>query len=163
MSPGRRLGREAASEVLSPHLSPVAGARALAKAAAMARTALVTLGDDVPGMLVAEGGFLRFDGVDLDSDFEAHQNALRLGLSMVSGPARDDCLVTALAEEGVLLEDEPYADWSIGPREALEALRQEARLALARDRARGYGRTGGVDVAHAWEECFAHDPACEEA
>jgi hypothetical protein len=49
MSPGRRLGREAASEILSPKLSPVAAACALAQAAAMARTALAALGDDVPG------------------------------------------------------------------------------------------------------------------
>ncbi len=45
----------------------------------------------------------------------------------------------ALAEHGVLLEDEPYADWALRPREALELVRQRARLELARDRARGRG------------------------
>ena len=52
--------------------------------------------------------------------------------------ARDDRLVAALADDGTLLADEPYADWARAPRERLEALRREqARLALARDRAKG--------------------------
>ena len=69
----------------------------------------------------------------------------------------------ALGEEGVLLEDEPYADWALRRREDLESLRREARLALARDRARGYGRSGPADVIRAWEACFSRDPTCEEA
>ena len=47
--------------------------------------------------------------------------------------------------------------------EALEALRQEARLALARDRSAAYGRSGEADVVSAWEACAAADPASEEA
>jgi hypothetical protein len=52
---------------------------------------------------------------------------------------RDDQLVQALAHEGDLLDDEPVAEWAIRPRERLEWARQEARLTLARDRARGLG------------------------
>ena len=72
-------------------------------------------------------------------------------------------LSMALAEDGVLLEDEPYADWALRPREALELLRQRARLELARDRTRGQGRSGPEAVIEAWEACLAHDPASEEA
>ncbi len=79
------------------------------------------------------------------------------------GDPRDVALSTALAEDGVLLEDEPYADWALRPREALELVRQRARLELARDRARGRGRSAPEAVIEAWEDCLAHDPACEEA
>ena len=75
----------------------------------------------------------------------------------------DVALSMALAEDGVLLEDEPYADWALRPREALELVRQRARLELARDRARGRGRSAPEAVIEAWEACLAHDPACEEA
>jgi hypothetical protein len=37
------------------------------------------------------------------------------------------------------LEDEPFAEWTLRQRDQLEWARQEARLALARDRARGLG------------------------
>ena len=55
---------------------------------------------------------------------------------------RDRLLEEALANQGVLLEDEPLAEWAVHPRERLEWTRQEARLALARDRARGLGCSG---------------------
>ncbi len=51
----------------------------------------------------------------------------------------------------------------MAPREHLDALRQQARLALARDRAKGAGRCGPEAVAEAWDACLAHDAACEEA
>jgi hypothetical protein len=61
------------------------------------------------------------------------------------------------------LEDEPYAEWALGPREALEALRHEARIALAMDRSRGYGRSTLAEVVQAWEVGFRADPSSEEA
>jgi DNA-binding SARP family transcriptional activator len=88
---------------------------------------------------------------------------LRDALAMPPGHDRDDRFVSALALDGELLADEPYADWAIRPRERLEALRQEARLTLARDRAKGAGRSAPEAVTQAWEACFARDPACEEA
>src|SRR6185437_6687202 len=66
-------------------------------------------------------------------------------------------------EDSELLPDEPYADWALRAREQLAALRQEARLVLARDRAAGAGRSGPDDVLASWQDCFDHDPACEEA
>ena len=89
--------------------------------------------------------------------------ALRAALAMDPGQDRDARLAAALAEDGELLADEPYADWALGPRERLEALRQEARLALARDRAKGASDAKPEAVLAAWAACAEHDPASEEA
>src|SRR5262249_38628250 len=110
--------------------------------------------------------------------------AIGAALAMEPGPGRDEALVAALADDGELLADEPYAEWAARPREHLESLRQQARLALARDRAAGSGRgaaAGAVpgdtalgspvlgspvlaDTAlDAWRAVFEHDPASEEA
>ncbi len=72
-------------------------------------------------------------------------------------------LSAALAQDGELLSDEPYAEWADRARERLDALRQEARLVLARDRAKGAGRGAPDDVTAAWLAVLDHDPACEEA
>ena len=162
VSPGRRIGREVACEALFPGLGPAAAANALSRALSMARTALSALGEDALGLLSADRGRI-CAGVGVEVDLEAHERELRTGLAIPPGPGRDDRLVLALGEEGVLLEDEPYADWALRRREDLESLRREARLALARDRARGYGRSGPADVVRAWEACFSRDPTCEEA
>ena len=82
---------------------------------------------------------------------------------MEPGHERDGRLAAALAEEGELLADEPYADWALRPREWLATLRQEARLALARDRAKGAGDARPEAVLAAFQACFEHDPASEEA
>ena len=82
---------------------------------------------------------------------------------MDPGHERDARLAAALADDGELLADEPYADWALRPRERLEALRQEARLALARDRAKGAGDARPEAVLAAWAACAEHDPASEEA
>ncbi len=62
-----------------------------------------------------------------------------------------------------MLADEPYAEWAIRVRERYETLCQEARLAVARDRAMGAGRAGRDDMLAAWQSCLDHDPASEEA
>ena len=100
---------------------------------------------------------------DAEVDVDEHEQALRAALSMEPGHERDARLAAALAEEGELLADEPYADWALRPRERLATLRQEARLALARDRAKGAGDSRPEAVLAAWEACFEHDPASEEA
>ena len=115
-------------------------------------------------LLRADRGHIWIDeGAEPDIDLVAHEQSLRSALSMAPGSQRDVALSEALANNGVLLEDEPYADWAIQPREALERLRQRARLELARDRSRGYGRCEPGAVVDAWEGCLAAEPTSEEA
>ncbi len=157
VAPGRRISRDLACEDLFPDLDPHAAARAVSKALSMARAALADLGEDV---LLADLTHI-WASPTARIDAEAHDAALRAALAMGPGRERDDLLVAALAEDGELLADEPYADWALRPRERLDALRQEARLTLARDRAKGAGRAAAA--TQAWEACFEHDQASEEA
>ena len=164
VSPGLRVGREVARELLFADLAPAASANALSRALSLAREALSALGEEVAGRLRADRAHIWFSAdAPLDIDLVAHEEALRSALAMEPGGPRDAALSMALAEDGVLLEDEPYADWALRPREALELVRQRARLELARDRARGRGRSAPEAVIEAWEDCLAHDPASEEA
>ncbi len=105
VSPGRRTGRGEACEALFPGLGPAAAANALSRALSMARTALSALGEGALGLLSADRGRI-WAGVDLEVDFEAHEQELRLGLSTPPGGRRDERLVLALGEEVLLLEDE---------------------------------------------------------
>ena len=162
VSRGRRVRRDLACEELFPGLDPHAAARALSKALSMARAALAPLGEAGASLLHADLAHI-WAAADAAVDAEVQLIALREALRMGPGERRDSALVAALADEGELLADEPYADWAIRPREHLESLRQEARLALARDRAKGAGRADPVAVAEAWLSVFEHDPACEEA
>jgi class 3 adenylate cyclase len=162
VSPGRRVSRDLACDVLFPQLEPRAAARALSKALSMARSALAELGPDGAALLSADLLHI-WASPDVTVDVETRSAALRAGLAMSPGQLRDEALAGALAEEGELLADEPYAEWAIRVRERYETLRQEARLALARDRAMGAGRAGRDDVLAAWQSCLDHDPASEEA
>jgi DNA-binding SARP family transcriptional activator/tetratricopeptide (TPR) repeat protein len=163
-SPGRRVTRDLACEALFPARRPADAARAVVKALSMARGVLAGLGGPAAGLLAADRANIWVaEDVDLEVDAEDHENELKAAIGMAAGHSRDDRLMAALACDGTLLVDEPYADWAIRPRERLESVRQQARLALARDRAKGAGRCGPGAVAEAWEACLAHDPACEEA
>jgi class 3 adenylate cyclase/tetratricopeptide (TPR) repeat protein len=128
----------------------------------MARGALAVLGEPGASLLAADLGSI-WVPTALEVDADEHEEALAAGLATGPGQDRDDRLSAALAQEAELLEDEPYADWAARPRERLEALRQQARLTLARDRAKGHGLSGDDDVMAAWQSCLEHDPACEEA
>jgi class 3 adenylate cyclase/tetratricopeptide (TPR) repeat protein len=164
VSAGRRISREAACEVLFPNLAPPAAANALSRALSMAKTALSALGNGADGVLRTDRGHIWL-GPDfpVEVDVEVREDMLQAGLDMAPGAARDDRLVAALAEYGALLEDEPDADWAARHRERLERLHEEARLALARDRSRGFGRSRPEAVVQAWEACLSDDPGCEEA
>ncbi|HEY7265969.1 MAG TPA: AAA family ATPase [Trebonia sp.] len=162
ISPGRRISRDLACEELFPRLDPRTAARSLSKALSMARGALADLGEPGAALLAADLGHI-WMARPVEVDAETHADALRAGLAMAPGMDRDEALAAALAEDGELLAEEPYAGWAARPRERLDALRQEARLALARDRAMGSGRSGSDDALAAWESCLDHDPACEEA
>ncbi len=164
VSPGRHIGRDAACEVLFPHLGAPAAANALRRTLSLARLALSTLGTEAAGLVLADRRRIWVpEEPELEVDLEAHQADLRSALSLPPGFDRDEHLTRALKVKGTLLEDEPYADWALWPREALDVLRQEARLALARDRAANLGRSGYEDVVEAWEACFNADPTSEEA
>ena len=143
VSPGRRIGREMARELLFAHLAPAASANALSTALSLARVALSPLGDVASGLLRADRAHIwAHEDIPLDIDLVAHEKNLRAGLATEPGGPRDAAFCTSLAQDGVLLDDEPYADWALRPREALELLRQRARLQLARDRTRGWGPQG---------------------
>ena len=162
VSPGRRVSRDLVCEEFFPGLDPRAAARSVSKALSMARAALSGLGPHADSWLMADLTQI-WASQAAQVDAEAQETALRAALSVAPGQDRDDRFVAALAEEAELLADEPYADWALRPRERLEALRQEARLTLARDRANGAGRSRPEALVQAWESCFEHDPASEEA
>src|ERR1700735_5289230 len=162
VSPGRRVSRDLACDQLFPRLEPRAAARALSKALSMARSALAELGADGAALLSADLLHI-WASPDVTVDVESRSAGLRAGLAMSPGQLRDDALAVALAQDGELLADEPYAEWAIRVRERYETLCQEARLALARDRAAGTGRAGRDDVLAPWQSCLDHDPASEEA
>jgi len=151
VSAGRRLAREAACEALFPNLGPEQAANALSKALWMARTALAALGEPAHNLLRADRGHIWIDPeCGLEVDLDLVDELLRGGLDSEPGALRDDTLTRALATSGMLLEDEAYEDWALHPRDRLEWARQEARLALARDRAKGFGRSKPEAVVAAW-------------
>jgi len=162
VSPGHRVSRDLACEELFPNLEPRAAARSLSKALSMARTALAELGEPGTTLLGADLTHLWLaPGIAVDAD--ELTVALAHGLAMAPGQERDDVLSAALAGDAELLPDELYTDWADRARDQLNALRQEARLALARDRAKGIGSSSPDEVTAAWLECFDHDQASEEA
>ena len=162
VSPGRRISRDLACEELFPGLDPRAATRSVSKALSMARAALAPLGPAAGALLAADLTHI-WASPDAEVDAEETERDLRAALALEPGRDRDARLTAALAGQGELLAGEPYADWALRPRERLESLRQEARLALARDRARGAGQARPEAVLAAWEACFEHDPASEEA
>jgi DNA-binding SARP family transcriptional activator len=164
LRPDHRLVREIVREMLFPNLPGRASARALSKAVSLARQAVRPLGSGGP-QLVQTGRdhiYVPPETV-MEIDLVRHHDALCCALAMKPGEARDTGLSAALLENGVLLADEPYCDWALEARDALELLRQRARLELARGRSRGYGSTHLDAVVDAWEMCLTHDVASEEA
>ncbi len=158
------VGREVVRELLFESLDATASAKALSKALSLAREGLSALGEEVPELLIADRAHIWISphaGVDID--LVAHEKALRSALALGPGSVRDAALCAALAETRVLLQDEPYADWALRPREALELLRHKARLELARDRSGGHGMSEPEAVIEAWEAVLASEPASEEA
>jgi DNA-binding SARP family transcriptional activator len=162
VSPGRRISRDLACDELFPGQDPRSAARSVSKALSMARAALSALGPAADGLLAADLTHI-WASPDAEVDAEETERALRAALALEPGQGRDTRLAAALAREDELLADEPYADWALPPRERLESLRQEARLALARDRSRGAGQARPEAVLAAWAACLEHDPASEEA
>ena len=163
LSPGRCITRDRACEELFPHLAPKPAHNAVARALSLARVALSTLGEPATSLLQADRNQIWAHGICLEVDVESHQGTLKHALSVRSGTDRDQALTEALLTDSPLLGDEPDAEWAVRHRERLESLRQEARLALARDRSRGLGWSSPEAVVQAWEDCLSSEPACEEA
>ncbi len=164
LSPGRRIAREVASDTLFLDLAPPACTNAMYNALSAARAVLAELGGPAAGMLRTDRTHIYIHpDVPVEVDLELHEHNLRAALQMPPGKGRDTALVDVLSEQRVLLEDEAYTDWSLRPRQGLELARQEARMALAQDRSRGFGRSGREGVIEAWEGYVVHDPASEEA
>lgn len=163
-SPDHRVSREAAVEALFPELAKDRASAALSKALTHARASLSELGARGENVLHANRAHIWADlGSPYEVDLEVQQHRLSEALNAPPGARRDELLTLALSEEATLFEEELYAEWAQRRRERLEWERQEARLVLARDRARGSGRAAPAAVAEAWEKCLSHDPACEEA
>ena len=130
----------------------------------MARASLSSLGGAGLDLLQADRAHIWINpDTHPEVDLEVQEEKLRSALKGEPGMERDNQLVLALADAGALLEDEPFAEWALGPRERFEWVRQEGRLALARDRTRGKGRSQPEGVIEAWEDCLSHDPTSEEA
>ena len=80
VSPGLRVGREVARELLFADLGPAASAKALSRALSLAREALSMLGEEVAGRLRADRAHIWFSADALvEVDMVAHERP--------SGPA----------------------------------------------------------------------------
>ncbi len=124
LAPGHRLPRDEVLEALWPKLGTDAAAANLHKAASHARRAL---GDR--RAIVLSGGVVELaPAAEVTTDVDRFESG-------------DEA-----AYRGDLLPDEPYADWTLGPRAGL----RERRLALLRSQGR-------------WEDVLREDPADEEA
>ncbi len=164
LSPDRRLLKEVTAEILFSNRAPKASACALSKALSMARQALLPLGAVGAQLLRTDRDQIYTPAeIPVEIDLVTHEAALRCALATEPGRARDAALSAALLDDGVLLADEPYGDWALERRDALDMLRQRARLELARDRTNGYGRSQLDAIIDAWEMCLTHDLASEEA
>ena len=77
-SPGLRVGREVARELLFADLGPASSAKALSRALSLAREALSALGEEVAGRLRADRAHVWFSAeAPLEVDLVAHEGALR--------------------------------------------------------------------------------------
>ena len=164
LSPGRRVGREPAIEALFPRFEPAAARKALSQALSYARDALSVLGDAGAALLQSDRALIWANPeIDLKVDLQVIHEKLRDALTAEPGSERDNRLQEALADQSVLLEDEPFADWVLGAEGTARAGPAGCALEMARDRARGFGRSRPAAVVDAWEACLSHDPLCEEA
>src|ERR1700682_2065335 len=115
--------RDQLMEALCPDLDRGRAANAVARALSMARSAL---GE---GVLESSRSFVRL-AVPVEADLDIAMAALER--ATLAGPSRRASLEDALALEGELLPDEPWAEWAEAARTRLADLRRAARVELAR-------------------------------
>ncbi len=146
LSSGRRVSREVACEALFPSLTPLAAAGSLRNALSMARGVLARLGGSGGRHAQRRSAHIYIcPGALVEVDLELQQQALGSALSMKRGPDRDASLTQALADQACLLEDEPYSDWALRPRESLEQYPPGSALGTC-PRPLGRGRPLGARV-----------------
>src|SRR5262249_52857486 len=115
ISPGRRVSRGLACEELFATPAPPAPPRALSQALSLARSALAPLGEPGASLLAADLTHIwAAPGAQVDAEEQAV--ALRQALALRGGAGRDEALVAALADDEMLLADEPYAEWAAAAR-----------------------------------------------
>ena len=107
LSPGRRLHREQAMDALWPELSPAAAGANLRKAAHFARQAMGT-----DASIILEGGSVSlWPEATVDVDVDRFERA--------ASAEEPDTAAAISAYGGELLPADPYASWSIEPRDRL--------------------------------------------
>ena len=143
-TPGHRLRREAAAELLWPDAEPERSGANLRKAIHFARRALATADTAAEAILAGDGPELRLEGeLDVDADdLAAAIAAVERGAGRAPSPAILDDLVRLGGHE--LLPGDPYEDWLAPIRERLRERSIEALIAGAAaaqaspDRARAF-------------------------
>ena len=126
MSPGLRVGREVARELLFADLAPAASATAISRALSLAREALSTLGKEVPERLRADRAHIWFSAdPPLDIDLVAHEEAVRSALAMEPGGPRDVALTTALMKQACCSGTSPMPTGRCGREDAPDCYAKE--------------------------------------
>jgi len=133
--------RDQLIEAFSSGVDRERAANALAKSISMARAAV---GEHV---IDASRSFVRL-ALPVETDLAIAMAALERATA--KGPGHRAALEDALALEGELLPEEPWADWADEARVRLADLRRAATIELAR-------------ATSNWAPVFHADPACEEA
>jgi DNA-binding SARP family transcriptional activator/tetratricopeptide (TPR) repeat protein len=159
-TPGHRVRREEAAELLWPDAEPERSSANLRKAVHFARRALAAAEPSAEQILEGEGDALRLDAAALEVDADELQAAIsEIHAAADASPAA--ALDTLIRLGGLeLLPGDPYEEWLVPIRERLRHASVEALIAgagisrRARDRARGFALV---------ERALALEPADERA
>ena len=163
VTPGHRVTRESAAEILWPDAASQASRANLRKAVYFAHDALGSR-----DALVVDVRSVGFEPDRLDLDLDRLQEAFRVLSTGSAAPGQDgrsaelDRATEVVLELGSreLLPDDPYEDWLFAPRERLRGRWQTVALAAARH-AHDSGRTSEAHDLVA--RLLDHDPTDEAA
>jgi DNA-binding SARP family transcriptional activator len=163
-TPGHRLRREEAADLLWPEADPDRSSANLRKAIHFARRALATADPGAETLIATDGDRLRLaEGAHVDIDADE----LAAAIDAVEGRAASSAGEMGSALDGLarlgglqLLPDDPYEEWLVPLRERLRQ-RTLAALDTGADLARGSGDR--VRAFALIERSLALDPADEHA